>query len=301
MSLLKSVVTGVIKRPHYVLMHGMPGIGKSTFASTFPKPLFLCAEKGTANLNVTRLELNSFELFEKALTELLNEAHDYQTVILDTVDHIEPLIFKEVAKDQKKNSIEDIGYAKGYIFALEYWNKLIALVEQCREKRNMHIVILAHTEVKPHNDPQLPEPYDTYRVKLHSKAANLLVDRAECVLFANYLTGLDDKGLKTKAYGDGTRTIYTEFRPAFTAKNRFDLPFSIKFDEAFGFAEFDALCNPEKTSDTPELVKQQIAELMKQVKDKEILKKVETHVKSVGEDLRKLIAAKNKLKLIVAA
>lgn len=301
MSLLKSVTTGIIKRPHYILMHGMPGIGKSTFASTFPKPIFLCAEKGTANLNVTRLEMDTFGLFEKALTELFMEAHDYQTIILDTVDHIEPLIFKEVAKEHKKDSIEDIGYAKGYIFALEYWMRLITLIEVCREKRGMNIVLLAHTEVKPHNDPQLPEPYDTYRVKLHSKAANLLVDRVECVLFANYLTGLDDKGLKTKAYGDGSRTIYTEFRPAFTAKNRFDLPFSIKFDESFGFKEFDALCNPEKTAETPELVKQQIAELIKEVKDKATIDKVEQHVKAVGNDLRKLIAAKNKLKLIVAA
>lgn len=302
MSLLKSVTTGVIKRPHYLLMHGSPGIGKSTFAATFPKPIFLCAEKGTANLNVSRLELDKYTNFEKVLQELLAEKHDYKTVVVDTVDHLEPLIFKEVCADQNKPSIESIRYAKGYVFALDYWLRLVGFLEELREKKDMNVVFLAHTEVKAHNDPQLPEPYDTYKVKLHHKAASILIDRVDCVLFANHFVALKDKdSSKVKAYGDGSRMIYTEHRPAFQAKNRFDLPFEISFEETFRFEDFDKLVNPEKSEVTSNEVKQRIAALIKEVKDKELKKKIESHVASVGDDLRKLTAACSRLQAIVAA
>ncbi len=297
MSLLSAVTTGIVKKPHYILVHGLPGIGKTTFASKAPAPLFLCAEKGTSHLDVARLELSDFNSFLTAIRELSTTQHSFKTVVLDTVDHIETLIFKEVCKDKEKTSIEDIGYAKGYEFALDYWQKLVGGLEELRETKGMNIVLLAHTIVKPHNDPQLPEPYDTYKVKLHHKAASLLIDRVECVLFANYQIHLNvEKGTKTKAFGDGSRILYTEYRPAFQAKNRFELPFKLPLD----WEDFERGCSTEKTKDVSS-IKANIAELMKELKDAELKKKIEARLKEVGDDSTKLMAVENRLRTIVAA
>jgi len=296
MSLLKTVSKGIIKKPHYILMHGLPGLGKSSFAAGSLDPIYLCAEKGTNHLDVSRLELNDFDGFLKAIAELRDTKHDYKTVVIDTIDHVEPLIFKEVCKDKSKNTIEDIGYAKGYEFALDYWSKLINGLEELREN-GMNIILLAHTFVKTFNDPQLAEGYDRYQVKLHHKASSLIIDRVECVLFANYETFLKTgDNEKTKAFGDGARVIYTEHRPAAVAKNRFNLPYKLPLDwEAFATA-----CDTEKSSD-PKDLQENIQSLLSELKNEDVKKKVQEHLKKIGNDAKELAAVENKLKTMVAA
>lgn len=296
MSILSRVTTGVIKKPYYLLMHGLPGLGKSTFAAKAPKPIFLCAEKGTNNLDVTRLELEEFDQFIQAIDELKTGDHPYQTVVIDTIDHVEPMIFKEVCRDKGKKSIEELGYGKGYLFALEYWKKLVDGLEAVREK-GINVILLAHTEIKTFQDPQLSEGYDRYQIKLHSKASSLLVDRAECVLFANYETYLkSDDSSKAKAFGDGARVMFTEHRPAFLAKNRYNLPFKLALD----WDEFVNASERKETKSQDDL-NRNIDTLLAEVKDAEIKKQVEEYRKKIGNDASKLAAIENKLKTIVAA
>lgn len=295
MGLLNKVSSGIVKRPHYVLMHGLPGLGKSTFASRSPNPIFLCAEKGTNHLDVKRLELDEYSQFMQAIEELKTTTHDYKTVVIDTIDHVEPLIFKEVCKDKGKKSIEEIGYAKGYIFALDYWNKFIAGLEALREN-GMNVILLAHTEIKTFQDPQLSEGYDRYQIKLHHKAAGLFVDRAECVLFANYEIYLKTgDNSKAKAFGDGARVIFTEHRPSFLAKNRFELPFKIPLD----WEEFVNGCE-KRQSRSPDEIKKNISDLLPQIKDPAIRTNAEKYLKEIGDDAKKLTAVENKLKTIVS-
>ena len=295
MSILDKATSGVVMRPHYILLHGLPGLGKSTFASKAPSPIFLCAENGTGHLNVTRLELKEFGQFIEALQDLKTSKHAFKTVVIDTIDHVEPLIFREVCKDKGKKTIEDIGYAKGYEYALDYWSELVSHLEALREA-GMNVILLAHTEVKTFQDPQLAEGYDRYQVKLHRKAASLIIDRVECVLFANYETYLNTDGSKTKAFGDGARVLFTEHRPAFVAKNRFNLKFKLPLE----WDDFAAGCENIKAMD-PVDFKKAIEELLPQVKDAEIRKKVEAHLKQVGDDAKKLGEVVNRLKTIVAA
>lgn len=297
MSFLSKVTTGPVKKPHYLLMHGVPGIGKSSFAADAPAPIFLCAEKGTNHLDVTRLELTSFGDFMGTIKELFETKHDYKSVVIDTVDHLEPLIFREVCKDKGKESIEDIGYAKGYIFALDYWQRFVQALEILREEKNMNVILLAHTEVKTFNDPQQPEGYDRYQVKLHSKAAGILIDRVDAVLFANYKTFLRQKdGEKVKALGDGSRVIYTEPRPAFVAKNRYSLPFELPLAwDAFSAG------SEKQEQKTPDELLQNIGELLKSVKDNSMKQKIEAYLPKIKESAAELSKVENRLKTIVSA
>ena len=53
------IESGLEKRPLKVVIYGAEGIGKSTFASQFPEPLFLDTEGGTSSLNIRRVKCGS--------------------------------------------------------------------------------------------------------------------------------------------------------------------------------------------------------------------------------------------------
>jgi len=55
----------------------------------------------------------------------LAEQHDFATVVIDSVDWLEPLVWAKACRDNGWNSIEDAGYGKGYVAALNLWRQYI--------------------------------------------------------------------------------------------------------------------------------------------------------------------------------
>lgn len=47
------ISSGKITRPQKGVIYGCEGVGKSTFASKFPNPIFMDLEGGTAQLDVS--------------------------------------------------------------------------------------------------------------------------------------------------------------------------------------------------------------------------------------------------------
>jgi hypothetical protein len=177
------------------------------------------------------------ELFAQLRT-LQVEKHDFQTVVLDSLDWIEPLIWKAVCDEGKVENIEQFGggYAKGYVRALDLWRTLIK--ELAVLNQNMHVLLIGHAQIKSFQDPELPTAYDRYQLKINDKAAALVREAADAVLFARFETELvRSQGAKAKVRGEGKRIMYTESRPGFDAKNRFTLPFVMPLDwKTFGDA-----------------------------------------------------------------
>src|SRR5215472_18230020 len=74
-------------------------------------------------------------------------------------------------------------------------------------------------------------------LKINDKGAALVREAADAVLFARFETELVKTNGKTRAYGEGNRIMYTESRPGWDAKNRFNLPFVMPLDwKTFGDA-----------------------------------------------------------------
>jgi hypothetical protein len=144
------------------------------------------------------------------------------------VDWLEPLVWAKACRDNGWHSIEDAGYGKGYVAALNLWRQYIDGLNALRDDRGMTVVQIAHTDIKRFDSPE-HDPYDRYVIKLHARAAALLQEHSDVVLFANYRisTVKADVGFNKKvsrAVGSGERVIHTVERPAFLAKNRYDLP-----------------------------------------------------------------------------
>jgi hypothetical protein len=249
-SLLTSITTGKRRNPAFIILYGVDGVGKSTFGASAPKPIFISGEKGTDHLDVARFDQpKSIGELAKQLIALATESHDFQSVVVDSIDWIEPLIYAQVCQEGKCESIVDYkgGYGKGYERARELWMRLINVYLMPLAPK-MNIILLAHAQIKKFDDPTQPAGYDRYQLKINDKSVDLFREAVDCVLFANYeTTVVKEKGdRKGRGVGDGERVLYTERRPAFDAKNRFNLPFEMPLKwEAFAEA-VDTYYNPPK-------------------------------------------------------
>lgn len=220
--------------PPRILIYGPQGIGKSTFVSNSMNPVLIQTEDGLGKLDIPAYPLaSSYTDVMTSLTELATVDHSFNTIAIDSADWLEPLIWKQVALEAGKKTIEDIGYGKGYVLALDLWREYIEALNYLRDAKNMTVIQTAHAHIKKFDNPET-ESYDRYEIKLHKAASALLLEHSDIVMFANYYVGVtkDGAGLKERkrAVGSGERILYTEERPAAVAKNRYGLPSEIPFD-----------------------------------------------------------------------
>lgn len=206
----------------------------STFGASAPNAIFVQTEDGLGEINCRKFPLaNSISEVIAELTALRDEPHDFQTVVIDSADWLERLIFDEVCREFGVRSIEkaDGGYGKGYTHALTHWRKVINLLQELRDKRGMMIILVAHAKVERFEDPE-NAAYDRYTPRLHKHAASLIAEWVDAVLFANkkFRVAKDgnDRAVATPIGADGgERIIRTVGSPACIAKNRFGLPSEI--------------------------------------------------------------------------
>jgi len=223
---LANVHRGKLTKPDRILLAGTEGIGKTTFGASAPDPIFLASEDGTAQFDVARFpQPDSLEDVFSAIRELRQAEHDRKTLVVDTVDWLEPLLWSDVCARNKWKHIEDAGYGKGYTIVLDEWRKLLADLDALRAERGMEIILLGHTKIQIFSNPAGPD-YSRYELNINKQAAALLKQWADAVLFACYeeMVQKERGELKAKGVSTGARVIHTERRAAWDAKNRYSLP-----------------------------------------------------------------------------
>lgn len=234
-----------------IIVYGVQGIGKNTFAATFERPILIRTEDGAGNFDVPTFPklVETFDEMIMAFQALYDQEHNYKTIIMDTLDWLEPIInahqiaqrpFTE--KNVEVRHIEDYGFGKGYNMAADWHRFIIGWLDSFRVNKGMDVILLSHAEIKRH-DPPDSDPYDRYQIKLHKTAASIWQEWADMVLFCNYKTHTKtaDVGFNkevTRGEGNGDREIYTEERPAFNAKNHWNLPPSIYIGKDQSWAAF---------------------------------------------------------------
>ena len=242
---LKDLSSDPTIAPPRLIVYGPHKIGKTTFGSTAPGAVVLPTEEGIGLLKVPHFPLlKTYDAVLEAIGALYNEEHSYQTAVLDTADWLEPLVWARTCRKHEWDHIERPGYGKGYVAAAEFWREILDGLNALRSHRDMCVVVLAHAEIKRFDAPET-EPYDRYQIKLQHRAAALVEEWSDAILFANYrtFTQQTDVGFNkkvTRGIGTGERLIFTEERPAFKAGNRYSLPAELPFTwQAFQ----DALAN----------------------------------------------------------
>lgn len=254
-SRLAEVTSGRVNRPPRLVIYGVEGVGKSTFAAGATGTIFVGPEQGTEMLDVKRYPTTrSWQEVLDAIDDLTLSDHPYKALAIDTLDWIEPLIHEAVCQSvtPAKNSIEDFGFGKGYVAALEVGRVLLARLDRLRDAKGMTIILLAHCQIRPFKNPE-GDDYDRYEMKLHAKLGAQFREWSDACLFANYEISTYEKNNKAKGIATGRRLLYTERRAAFDAKNRLNLPATIPLE----WASFEAARNASfaLSSDVDDLVR----------------------------------------------
>jgi len=190
------------------------------------------------------LQVDHFPLATKAsdvldaITSLVTDQHDFGTVVLDSVDWLDNLIWSDV---ESTHDAKDLAYGKGAMIVAERWREVLSGLNALRNDKGMVVILIAHCQIKRFDSPEV-EPYDRYQPKLQERSNAILREWVDAVMFANYKTIVkkDDVGFnKTSNRGisTGERLLFTSERPAYMAKNRYGLPESLPMSwEAFSKA-----------------------------------------------------------------
>lgn len=218
------ISTGKIMRSQRGVIYGCEGVGKSTFASKFPKPLFADLEGGTAHLDVPRIsDLNTWETLLSCIDELIADKQGFKTFVLDTADWAERLCIEFLCKKYKKTGLEDFNYGKGYQYLAEEYARMLANLSKLQNS-GMHVLVLAHSTIKKLELPEENGTYDHYELKCSKTVSPLIKEWSDGLLFANYRTYIQASANgKGKAVGGKERVLYTEHTAFCDAKNRWGL------------------------------------------------------------------------------
>lgn len=232
------VTSGIVHGATKIVVYGPEGIGKSTFLSNLPKPIFIDTEGSTKNLDVKRLPRpSSWQMLIDEIKDVMNK-REYMTLVIDTADWAERLCVDSVCASHGKKGVEDFGYGNGYTYIAEEWGRFLNLLQDVIDIAHINVALSAHAIIRKFEQPNEMGAYDRYELKLGKKTtaqtAPLTKEWADIVLFANYKTfsvAVDDKGKKHKAQG-GQRVMYTSHHPCWDAKNRHGLDEELPFDYA---------------------------------------------------------------------
>lgn len=237
---MDGVIVGKAAKPRRIVLYGVKGIGKSTWAAGAPNPIFIQCEEGLEDIGASRFaKAEKFQDVLDRFEQLCKDKHDYRTVAVDSLDGLQDLIFKEVCNDKGVENIEDIGYAKGYTFALDYWKQVLDCLDFLRDEKGMNTILIAHAQIVKFEDPEQAN-YDRWTLQLHKHATAHITQWADEVFFATYriLINKEKSGFgkeKARGIGTGERLIKTTERPSNVAKNRLDMPDEIPFPRTGGW------------------------------------------------------------------
>ncbi|MBZ2405142.1 ATP-binding protein [Liquorilactobacillus hordei] len=225
-----NITNGIVPKAQKTVIYGVEGIGKTTFASQFPDPIFIDTEDSTLYLNVKRFDKPTSWTMLLQQIEYVKANRPCKTLVIDTMDWAEEISKQHLMQANGWSAIDSSNYGTRYVaLAKEIGNMLNKLSEVIDE--GINVVITAHAWLRKKEEPDEMGAYDRYELKLEKKTAPLVKEWADMVLFANYKTTIltDEKTNSKKATG-GQRVMYTTHKPTWDAKNRLGLADELPFE-----------------------------------------------------------------------
>jgi hypothetical protein len=298
-SRLSLVKKEVLRVPLRYFFYGDNGVGKSTLAAAAPEPIWVDIEDGSSQLPVARYPFRdgegghvprTYPEVIGAIDDLATSPHAFQTLVLDTADALEKLIWAHLveresapsarSKDGPLSSIESFGYGKGYVMAVDEWRALCVKLDRLRMTRGMNVVIIAHSVVRTFKSPLGPD-YDRYQPALHDKAAGFLKGWADiCGRVCHEETvGKEAGSQRMKGFATGRRILQLAHSAAFDAKGRGNLPDEVEIPTEDPWAPLAAAIEAGYEDDAKKLAGQ-ISDETTRIGDDELTAKVDVAVKA---------------------
>ena len=186
------ITRGIIGGAKKIVLYGPEGIGKSTFAASFPDPLFIDTEGSTKEMDVARLPApSSWTMIKEEVRYVIQHPDSCRTLVVDTADWAEKMAIQSVLDEHSKDGLEGFGYGAGYRYVFERFCELLNLLNDVVE-RGINVVLTAHATLRKFEQPDERGAYDRYTMKLIDSpkvsVSAAVKEWADMVLFANYKT-----------------------------------------------------------------------------------------------------------------
>ena len=215
-----------------VTIIGEAGLGKTSLAATFPKPIFIRAEDGLQAIpEASRPDafpvLTGVDSLREQCKALIQEEHDYKTLVIDSVTALERMFIQHVVdSDQKKPmSINQAlgGYGAGLSAVAALHQNLRKVCGMLNERKNMNIVFIAHADLETVELPD-SDAFNRYSLRLGKKSIAPYTDDVDVVGFLKlqtFVKGAADE--RKKAISDGSRLLICHAQAACVSKNRYGI------------------------------------------------------------------------------
>jgi signal recognition particle receptor subunit beta len=233
----RSIRRGVEQAPRKIVVYGPPKIGKSTFVSAAPNSLLIPTEDRVKHIDCAKTEVvESFSEIMDIFTFLCKKSqHSYQSVIIDTLDWMEPMIHKYVCDNKGFTSLHNdkdanVNYGRGLkVHAVEGWKVFLQNCDVLRQEADMNIILVAHSMTEKISPPDT-DAYDRYTMKLDKNAVALVEEWADVIGFYNreVVVKKEDAGFSKKVGKalniDAARTLNLQATtPSWISGNSFGL------------------------------------------------------------------------------
>ena len=226
-----SSISKPVDRPVLITICGDSGMGKTTLAASFPKPIVIRAEDGLQAIPADQRPdafplLNGPDELWDQLKGLLQEEHSYKTLIVDSVTALERMFIQNIVETDPKRprGIQQAlgGYGAGRDAVSAMHARLRKAAGLLADKKGMNTVFIAHADTQKIEPPD-DDAYMRYTLRLHEKSMPAYVDDVDLVGFLKLETFTTGEGERKKAISDGTRVLITYATAANVSKNRFGI------------------------------------------------------------------------------
>jgi len=210
-----------LKAP-FIVIYGREGVGKTTLASYFPDPFVVDAE-GRYYYDLPHQSVRRYQEIVGVLSNVMTSP--YKTVVIDSVDSVQEMAFKDV---MIKGNLKSISQNYREANSLVCQEMAFRFFHQLRDLNNngKNVVCICHPKMIEMQDALVIGKWNAYTLKLtESKEISLsarLKEISDGVFFLAHDKPIVEKGRAQEA--TDMRILYTEYSPCYDAKNIWGLP-----------------------------------------------------------------------------
>lgn len=228
------------RRPLVATIFSEAGMGKTSLAATFPKPIFMRLEDGMQSIEGEMPDTfedmpKSYQTVLDQLSWLKDNKHEYKTLVIDSITAMDQMLTDEIVstENRKNPNVRSInqaggGYGAGLSMLAGLHRNIRKVADDLNRENGMHVIFLAHAEIQRLNPPDGSE-YTRYSIRMPEKCQAPYIDNVDIVAYIRQVVFLTGEGQSRKALGSGERVIVAYSTPVNVSKNRYgiedDLPF----------------------------------------------------------------------------
>jgi len=147
-----------------IWLYGTPFSGKTKFATEFPKAFVINTDGNARFFTKNVAVVKNLDEFVEKLTWFLNGKHDYDTLIIDVLDHVYDFVREYYLEKFDIDHETDLGFGKAWTVIKEgFWTIINKIA-----KSDKNVIVISH-ELEYTEKSKIGKEVTKYRPSLNEK------------------------------------------------------------------------------------------------------------------------------------